>query len=139
MKPEARKMDAQTHDYAGLLIIAEEAAEYAYVPYSHFKVGAALLTAGGKIYTGCNVENSSYSATICAERTAAVKAVSEGHTDFAAIAIACGEDKPVFPCGVCRQFLSEFSKDMKIVIGSTSKGLLEIYGIGELLPHAFSL
>lgn len=132
-------MGAKTHDYAGLLKIAEEAAVNAYVPYSHFKVGAALLTATGKIYTGCNVENSSYPATICAERTAAVKAVSEGHTDFTAIAIACGADYPVFPCGICRQFLSEFSKDMKIIIGSTSKDILEIYGIDELLPHAFAL
>jgi cytidine deaminase len=130
---------------AVLLKAAEQAVDTAYAPYSEFKVGAAILTADGKIYTGCNIENGSYPATICAERTAAVKAVSDGHMKFAAIAVACdcdrrGNDEPVFPCGVCRQFLSEFAADdMVVIIGSTSKGILEIYGFGDIFPHAFKL
>lgn len=94
---------------------ALEAMRNAYTPYSHFNVGAALLAASGRIYLGCNVENASYGATICAERTALVKAISEGEREFVAIAIVCGARTRLFPCGICRQFLSEFG-DMDVLI-----------------------
>ena len=89
---------------------AIEAKEHAYVPYSHFRVGAALLTADGKIYTGCNIENAAYTPTNCAERTAFFKAVSEGERDFTGIAISGDADDYLYPCGVCRQVMSEFCK-----------------------------
>lgn len=92
-----------------LMQAAEAACENAYAPYSGFKVGAALLTGDGRIYTGCNVENSSYGAAICAERTAAVKAVSEGCVRFSAIAVTNSKGGLTYPCGICRQFLSEFA------------------------------
>ena len=90
---------------------AHEAMKNAYSPYSGFKVGAAILTKDGKIFTGCNVENASYGATICAERCAATKAVSEGSNEFTAIAIVSSSDKFTYPCGICRQFLSEFFEE----------------------------
>ncbi len=94
-----------------LIEIARQYRENAYTPYSHFKVGAAVLTASGKVYGGCNIENSSYGLTICAERTAAVKAVSEGHTKFKRIVIAGRSDDYCYPCGACRQFLAEFAPE----------------------------
>ncbi len=114
---------------------AREAMEYAYVPYSHYKVGACLLTEDGHMYTGCNVENASYGLTNCAERTAVFKAVSEGHRKFQAIAIAA-EKAPPWPCGACRQVLSEFCADIPVFItwdGHTDQSTLK-----ELLPHSFS-
>ena len=103
-----------------LLNLADKAKQKAYVPYSKFQVGAAILTKEGKVFTGCNVENSSYGAAICAERTAAVKAVSEGYHDFEVIAIASnGSDKEtVYPCGICRQFLHEFNPELKVICQS---------------------
>ena len=103
-----------------LLDFAYKANEKAYAPYSRFQVGAAIVTKEGKVFTGCNVENSSYGAAICAERTAAVKAVSEGYHDFEMIAIASnGSDKEtVYPCGICRQFLHEFNPDLKVICQS---------------------
>lgn len=98
-----------------LIRLANEAAKKAYAPYSNFRVGAALLCADGSIFTGCNVENRSYGLTNCAERTALYKAVSEGHTDYRAIAIVSPDAQdPLPPCGACRQVLSEFSSDLKI-------------------------
>jgi cytidine deaminase len=94
-----------------LLELAEQAKENAYVPYSKFKVGAALLTKSGKVYTGCNVEVASFGATNCAERTAIFKAISEGETEFEKIAVASSNDDETFPCGICRQVIVEFSKD----------------------------
>ena len=95
---------------------AVEAMEYSYSPYSKFKVGAALLTKTGKVFTGCNVENASYGAAICAERTAFVKAISEGFKEFEAIAICCDhEDIPAYPCGICRQFIFEFGEDIRVI------------------------
>lgn len=122
-----------------LMELAEKACENAYAPYSEFKVGAALLTSDGRVFTGCNVENSSYGAGICAERTAAVKAVSEGAVSFSAIAIANGGGGLTFPCGICRQFLSEFAEEGFRVVLRNDKGSLEIFTLEELMPHGFKL
>lgn len=118
---------------------AVEAMKNSYSPYSNYKVGAAVLTKSGKIFTGCNVENASYGATICGERTAIVKAVSEGYKDFEAIAI-CGSDEgiPAFPCGICRQFIFEFGSDIKIIVQDENKEI-KTYKISELLPKGFRL
>jgi cytidine deaminase len=117
---------------------ANEAREFAYVPYSNFKVGAALLTKDGKVYKGCNVENAAYSMTNCAERTAFFKAVSEGDREFAAIVVVADTEGPISPCGACRQVISEFcSKDMKVIL-TNLKGDIKEIAVAELLPGAFS-
>lgn len=117
---------------------AIEAKEKAYAPYSNFKVGAALLCEDGSIYTGCNIENASYSATICAERVAINKAVSEGKTKFCAIVITGGEDY-CYPCGVCRQVLSEFAgSDFKIILAK-NENETKVYKLHELFPESFVL
>ncbi len=120
-----------------LMSLALSAKEKAYAPFSNFKVGAALLTESGEIYTGVNVENSSYGLTICAERTAAVKAVSEGQKIFKAIAIASDSETPASPCGACRQFLWEFG-DFPVILVS-SKGNVKEYMLSELIPEGFRL
>lgn len=109
--------------------------ERAYTPYSNFKVGAALLGNSGKIYTGCNVESASYSPTICAERTAISKAVSEGETKYEAIAVV-GSSNYTFPCGVCRQVIREFGKDIKVIVANDEEDY-KIFTLEELLPHSF--
>lgn len=114
---------------------ALEAQEKAYVPYSGFHVGAALLSEDGKIYTGCNIEISSYSPTICAERTAIFKAISEGSMKIKAIAIV-GDANPTFPCGVCRQVIREFGKDAEIIIANSEEDC-NVYTIDDLLPYSF--
>lgn len=120
-------------DYKKLYEEAVKASEKSYSPYSSFKVGSALLSSDGKIFTGCNIENSSYSLTVCAERTAIFKAVSEGITDFEAIAIY-GTENPCIPCGACLQVMSEFCKaDFKIIL---SDG---VHTLSEFLPNVFSL
>ncbi len=117
---------------------AKKAREYAYVPYSQFKVGAALLTKDGKIYRGCNIENAAYSACNCAERTALFKAYSEGDRDFAALAVIADSSRPVPPCGVCRQVISELCpSDMKVILANTKGDVTELT-VKELLPAAFS-
>ena len=122
--------------------IAEEARENAYAPFSGFRVGAALLTADGTVFTGVNVENSSYGATICAERTAFVKAISEGAREFEAIAISAGEE-PSLPCGICRQFMYEFAPQIRIITGPAEEdqpdGGLQVRTLTELLPEGFVL
>lgn len=118
-----------------LIKMALEAKEKAYVPYSNFHVGAAILTDDGKMYTGCNIEIASYSPTICAERTAIFKAVSEGSKKVKAIAIVA-DVQDTYPCGVCRQVLREFGKDAKIIIANTQEDYKE-YTLEELLPHSF--
>lgn len=120
---------------------AIQAIKQSYSPYSGFKVGAALLTKDGKIYTGCNIENASFSVTVCAERTAIFKAVSEGETEFAMLAIAGGKNgeiqSEVPPCGVCRQVLSEFcDKDFPILL-VTDENNFKQYTLGQLLPLTF--
>lgn len=114
---------------------ALEAQKKAYVPYSNFHVGAAVLMKDGKVYTGCNIEIASYSPTICAERTAIFKAVSEGSKEIDTIAIV-GDADPTFPCGVCRQVIREFGKDANIIIAK-SKDEFNEYTTEELLPHSF--
>lgn len=122
-----------------LLQAAINAREFAYAPYSGFRVGAALLGKSGKLYTGCNVENAAYSPTNCAERTAIFKAVSEGEREFSAIAIAGGGvdlNDMCAPCGVCRQVLSEFCDgDLKVVMGNENNVIS--CTLAELLPYSF--
>ncbi len=118
-----------------LIKAAKQAQAFSYSPYSGFKVGAALLCKSGKVYTGCNIENASFSATVCAERTALFKAVSEGEREFSAIAIV-GSTDLCFPCGVCRQVMSEFcGKNFKIYLEENGKPVT--YALGELLPGRF--
>ncbi|HSP23010.1 MAG TPA: cytidine deaminase [Planococcus sp. (in: firmicutes)] len=114
------------------------AREQAYVPYSKFKVGAALITKSGKVYHGCNIENAAYSMTNCAERTAMFKAVSEGDKDFAAIAIVADTKGPVSPCGACRQVIAEFcAPDMPVFL-TNLQGDVQETTVNALLPGAFS-
>lgn len=124
--------------YEELLKAAENAMEYAYSPYSRFKVGAALLCKDGSIYTGCNVENATFGATSCAERTAVFKAVSEGHRDFESIAIVSSGGELTFPCGICRQVLAEFAPEIKIILKGSDRENA-VFTLGELLPHSFKL
>lgn len=128
-------------DFKSLMVQAQQAREKAYTPYSHFRVGAALLTKSGKVYTGCNIENAAYTPTNCAERTAIFKAVSEGERDFEAIAIVGGREGETAefcaPCGVCRQVIAEFcDKNFKIVLGNAER--FRVYTLDTLLPFAFT-
>jgi cytidine deaminase len=122
--------------YSILIEKSIRAKKNSYSPYSRFAVGAALLTKTNKIYTGTNVENASYSLSICAERVAFSKAVSEGDKKFTAIAIAANGNKFVFPCGACRQFMFEFGSDIDVIIVRTAKQF-RIVKLLELLPGAF--
>lgn len=119
-----------------LVVAAVAARKQAYAPYSGFPVGAALLSKGGRVFTGCNVENASYGLTVCAERVALFKAVSEGVREFEAIAIACGEGA-CSPCGACRQVLYEFAPDLKVIRADGEGRRWEAMPLSELLPHAF--
>ena len=123
-----------------LLLLAIEAREMAYAPYSGFRVGAALLGKSGKVYKGCNVENAAYSPTNCAERTAVFKAVSEGERSFDAIAIVGGMAETIndfcAPCGVCRQVLAEFcGPDFRVVLGTPDKP--QSFAFKDILPYGF--
>ena len=117
-----------------LINLAFEAMEQAYAPYSGFKVGAALECADNSVFLGCNVENAAYGSTICAERTAVVKAVSEGRREFRRIAIAAQSEDYCMPCGACRQVLSEFSGDME-VLSAKKDGRYVSYKLSALLPR----
>ncbi len=119
-----------------LVEVAKKFRENAYVPYSKFKVGAAVLTKSGKVYGGCNIENSSYPVTNCAERTAIFKAVSEGEKDLVALAVIADTDGPCSPCGACRQVIAEF-RIPKIIMANL-KGAEKVVTLEELLPFAFS-
>lgn len=119
-----------------LVNIAKEAMENAYAPYSHFKVGAALLAKDGRVFQGCNIENASYGATNCAERTAIFKAVSEGYRGFEKIAIVASSGEYVSPCGICRQVLFEFLPEGKVILDSDEKGMVT-FTVRELLPLGF--
>lgn len=123
-------------DYKKLVEMAYEAAEKAYVPYSGFNVGAALLGKSGKVYTGCNVESASYGGTNCAERTALFKAVSEGEQEFTAIAIVGKTREKTFPCGICRQVLAEFGDELDVIIADELD--YEVIKLKELIPHVFT-
>ena len=117
--------------------IAAEMRNLSYIPYSHYAVGAALLTKSGKIFTGCNIENAAFPVTICAERTAIFKAISEGEKEFEAIAIAT-EDGQGYPCGSCRQVMVEFSLDMEVMLADEEGNITADLNISELLPGAFT-
>lgn len=108
----------------------------AYTPYSKFNVGAALLTKSGKVYTGCNVEIASYGATNCAERTAIFKAISEGEKEYKAIAVVSSSHDYTYPCGICRQVIVEFGKDIDIVVAKGDD--YEVFTIDDLLPKSFT-
>lgn len=124
-----------------LMSRAEEARAYSYHPYSGYAVGAALLCRDGRIYTGCNIENEAFGPTVCAERTAMFKAVSEGSRDFLMIAIAGGkadeEPEACYPCGVCRQVMAEFAEEDFQVICRNEAGDLEAFALDDLLPKSF--
>ena len=126
-----------------LIQTAVKMLDFSYVPYSHFHVGAALLTKSGKIYTGCNIESAAYGPSNCAERTAIFKAVSEGEKEFEAIAVVGGSEGKIEdfcpPCGVCRQVMAEFcDKDFKIIL-SNGKKEVKTFTLSDLLPESFSL
>lgn len=141
-KKRMREMEEKALAQAGLtrvtdeelIALSQQAMAFSYSPYSHFKVGAALLTKDGKVYTGCNIENGSYGATNCAERTALFKAVSEGAREFSAIAIAAEKSVP-WPCGICRQALNEFAPDIRVIV--TWDGNRDEATLPMLLPHGF--
>lgn len=118
-----------------LIELAKKVRENAYAPYSKFKVGAVLITKNGKIFTGVNIENASYGLTNCAERTAIFKAVSEGEKEFDTIVIIADTEKPVSPCGACRQVMAEFG-NFKVILANTKGEWLET-DVKKLLPYSF--
>jgi cytidine deaminase len=125
-------------DWDKLISAAKDVRKNAYAKFSGFEVGAALLTDDGKIITGCNVENSSFGLTICAERTAIFKAVSEGYKKFVAIAVVSQSDQPARPCGACRQVLYEFNPDLEIACANIN-GTIDKFLLSDLLPEGFRL
>lgn len=128
-------VDDQTWDR--LIVEATAAGEHAHAPYSGFDVGAALLTHSGDIILGCNVENATFGATVCAERNAIANAVVQGYRDFDALCVITPADHPVAPCGICRQVLAEFCDDLEILMVTTSGDRLFVT-LDELLPHRFT-
>jgi cytidine deaminase len=124
----------KTDQWTELFREAVEARENSYSPYSHYKVGAALLTQKGNIYKGCNIENAGYTPSVCAERTAIFKAVSEGERDFVAIAVATSNGGA--PCGVCRQVIREFAPELIVIFGNL-EGEYQVLALADLLPHSF--
>ncbi len=121
-----------------LLALAREAQQKAYAPYSGIQIGAVLVAADGRVFTGCNIENASYGATVCAERVALFKAVSEGVTAFRELAVAGSTAKPPFPCGLCRQALWEFAPELT-VYAQGETGEVMAATLADLLPSAFSI
>jgi cytidine deaminase len=119
-----------------LIALAVQVRENACAAYSHFKVGAALLASSGKIYTGCNVENSTYGLTVCAERVALWKALSEGERHFTQIAVVTSSEPPASPCGACRQLLWEYCGDIKVIL-SNLQGLRKTLNLAEIFPRPF--
>jgi cytidine deaminase len=130
-------MEQLQEEYLKLVAQASAARDKAYAPYSQFRVGAALLTESGDIFTGCNVENASYGLTNCAERTAVYKAVSEGHTKFQAIAVVTDLKQYASPCGACRQVLVEFGPDIQVIMGD-GEGKFFVKTSSQLLPFSFT-
>lgn len=128
-------VDVTDSDIQALIDRACTAATYAYVPYSHYPVGAALRATDGTVYGGCNVENASFSPTICAERTALVKAVSEGQRQFDAIAVVTRDGGT--PCGVCRQVLAEFAPDLRVIVADLDGRVHLDTSLRDLLPYSF--
>ncbi len=129
-------IDSQTRNE--LLRLAAQARERSYSPYSHYSVGAALLTKDGKIYQGCNIENASFTPTICAERTAFFKAIYDGERDFSAIAVIGSGDSPAYPCGVCRQVMAEFcNSDFEIITSNRDGSEVVTETLDSMLLHRF--
>lgn len=126
-------------DNKALIKEAMEAKEMAYAPYSHFRVGAALLTKSGKVYRGCNIENAAFTPTNCAERTAFFKAISEGEKEFQSIAINGDADDYLFPCGVCRQVMVEFCdlKTFEVIVAINEKDY-KVFTLEQLMPGVFN-
>jgi cytidine deaminase len=125
-------------DPAPLITAARAARERAYAPYSHFQVGAAVLTSDGQIYTGCNIENASYGLTICAERVALFTAIAAGAHDFLAMAVVAGEDAPWPPCGGCRQVMQELGPGMAVVLAAADRTIPSVQTtVADLLPLPF--
>ncbi len=118
------------------IYFAKRARDNAYAPYSNFKVGAAVVTKSGKIFTGCNIENASYGLTMCAERVAIFKAVSEGERDISSIVVVTDTNPPAAPCGACRQVIREFGKEIEVIM-TNLKGDIIIKSLSELLPLDF--
>ena len=138
-KSQCEKLPAvalESDEKEKLMVACLEAREFAYSAYSKFRVGAAVLTESGKVFTGCNVENASFGLVICAERTAIVKAVSEGHRRFKAIALSSDADAYIWPCGACRQFISEFG-EMHILSVKPGSSIIKEATIEEILPLSF--
>ncbi len=134
------KTDISDCRFADLVEKARQATENSYCPYSSYKVGSAVLTDDGRVFTGCNIENGSYSAVVCAERVAVFKAVSEGAKHIAAVAVASDEGSPVpFPCGVCRQVLTEFcTPDTPVIVFDGDHSVYD-FTLDELIPFAFEI
>jgi cytidine deaminase len=132
METETIRLDPATQ---ALLDAAIAVSQRAYVPYSHYPVGAALRAVDGTVFTGCNVENAAYPSTICAERTALVKAISEGYHQFDTIVVV--SKNAGFPCGSCRQMMYEFAPDLRVIIAEISGRVLFEKTLRELLPHGF--
>lgn len=132
-------MNALTQQEIGrLLDLAEEARAHAYAPYSKYHVGAALLTADGQVYQGCNIENAAFTPSNCAERTAFFKAVYDGHRAFRAIAVIATGEEMGFPCGVCRQVMAEFcDRDFIIITANRDRTKVDVSTFEQLLPHSF--
>lgn len=128
-----------SYDYQLLMDKAKEAAKKSYSPFSKFAVGASVVTASGKIYSGCNIENSSFGMTICAERCAIFKAVSEGDKEILAVAIYSPNEDDCYPCGACRQVMYEFQGQDEIEIITEDKGELNIKKLSDFLPYGFKI
>ena len=130
--------DINTDTIKNMINLAIEQIKYSYAPYSDFKVGAVLMSKTGKLYTGCNIENAAYTPTNCAERTAFFKAVSEGAREFQELIIYGQTEKPISPCGACRQVMAEFFEpDLPVTLVSKDKSTVEMT-VGELLPYSFT-
>jgi len=126
----------KTEERAALIRAASQAREHAHAPYSHFRVGSALRDRSGRIFTGCNIENATLGLTICAERVAVFKALSEGARDFDAVAVVADTERVTPPCGACRQILWEFCRDAEVILSNLG-GQIEIRRVAELFPEGF--
>jgi cytidine deaminase len=129
-------MSEQDNSYAALIAAARAAREHAHAPFSNFRVGAALRAKSGRVFTGCNVENATYGLTLCAERVAVFKAISEGERGFVAVAVVADTDSLTPPCGACRQILWEFCGDAEVVLANLN-GKIERYRMSVLFPKPF--
>jgi cytidine deaminase len=137
-RPRVPVKNLMTNTEKELVKTAMNTRERAHAPYSNFKVGAAIQTKDGKIYSGCNIENATYGLTICAERTAIFKAISEGEKEFAEIAVIADTDELTPPCGACRQIIWEFCGDIPVIL-TNLQGKSEIVQMSELFPRAFDV